>query len=74
MNEKKREYYHHGMMYRCIDGKTKEELEKMREILKMNYLMLFDNSGILISDRAKKLERLYYLIDNRIGENLKLWR
>lgn len=72
--DKKDEYHRHQRMYHRIDEKTTEQLKAAREVLKKKYMNLFNFSGTLKGDRAKKLERLYYIIDNRIGENLKLWR
>ena len=71
-----RKAYHHRnqMIYDRVDPMSTEELQKIRGTLKKNYQNLFDSSGTLKDNRAAKLERLYSVIDLRIGENLKLWR
>ena len=71
-----RKAYHHRnqMIYDRIDPMSTEELKRIRGKLKKNYEDLFDSSGTLKNNRAAKLERLYSVIDLRIGENLKLWR
>jgi hypothetical protein len=53
---------------------SREELLRIKEIITGKYDSLFNGHGNFRDYKAKRLERIYYLIDHRIGENLKLWR
>ena len=67
-------YERHQRIYKALDLKSREELLRIRKIINRKYDKLWEDETTLSSERKRRLERIYAMIETRIGDTLKLWR
>jgi len=74
MNDIHAIYERHQRIYKALDLKSREELLRIRKIINRKYDKLWEDETMLASERKQRLERIYAMIETRIGDTLKLWR
>jgi len=74
MSFTKEEYIINQRMYKNIDRRTRPELIQLRMKIRDKYNKVFSSDSKLTGSQFQKVERIMYKADNRIVENLKVWR